>query len=849
MSDLNLSINIGAIDAASAVFRSVGSAFKSLASGDIAGAATTAATAVVAVGAASVKMAADFQSGITSLSTGAGESTSNLKMVGDGILDLAIKTGTSTKQLTDGMYMIESAGFHGADGLKVLQSAAEGAKVGMRDLKDVANGVTTALTDYQLPASQAAAVTNDLVATVANGKTTMGSLASSLKSILPIASSAGISLNGVSAAMATMTGEGVPAGQAANYLKTTVLALEAPSTKGAAALKSIGLSAADVANEMKDSLPGALQMITDHLKTKFPEGSQAYTAALKNITGGSSALSTVLDLTGSHMQTFNNNVDNIYNAVRKGGDSITGWSQVQGDFNTKMDQAQQAVNVLMIKLGQNLLPVVGQVVGAVAPAITSFIAWESKTHTLENAMHTIGSAIGGLGSTISTVITFFKQHQDAMNVLKAALIVIAIQILSIVVPAFITFAATAISAAVTTLIAWFPFIAAFALVTAVVFGIIEAVQHWGQIVAWLKGVWGAVSSWFTGMLHTLANFFVGVWNGIVAGVKAAWNFIVQAVKTGVTILLAVLFAPIILIAGLFIWLYQHNTYFKQLVDAIVNFFKACIAWIMSAWQAVSAWLVGAWNDVVKFATALWQKISTTINAYFSMAIAYVQAVWNKISSFFVNAWSTYISGPLTTLWNNVSSVFMNAWNTYIAGPLGGIWNSISTWFTNLGTSAMNSGKNFINMLVSGIQSGAGAIWNAVVGIAQNIWKALGFHSPAKEGPGADADKWMPNLVSMLSSDLMKGVPKIQAAVNAVAKPLATLGSPQAATAATAGPGASQSSGGDNNIAIHVHLNGSGTGSDAQKQGKDIADVVKKELARHLRQQAVTPRYTSGGSHH
>jgi phage-related protein len=268
---------------------------------------------------------------------------------------------------------------------------------------------------------------------------------------------------------------------------------------------------------------------------------------------------------------------------------------------------------------------------------------------------------------------------------------------------------------------------------------------------------------------------------------------------------------------------------------------------MSAWTIASAWLVGAWNDVVKFAVSIWTKISSTINTYFWMAVAYVQAVWNKISSFFVNAWNTYIAGPLHTLWTNVSNVFSSAWNTYIAGPLGGIWNSVSTWFTNLGTGAMNSGKNFITMLVNGIKSGAGAIWNAVVGIATSIWKALGFHSPAEEGPGADADKWMPNLVSMLSSGLTTGIPKIQAAVNLVAKPLATLGSPSTAAAGTAAaPATTTNNGGD--IAIHVHLGDSGTGADAQKRGKDIADVVKKELARTLRQQSIAPRYTSGGTH-
>ena len=50
---------------------------------------------------------------------------------------------------------------------------------------------------------------NTLIATVANGKTHMEDLASSLSQVLPTASSAKVGLNDVMGAMATMTGEGV----------------------------------------------------------------------------------------------------------------------------------------------------------------------------------------------------------------------------------------------------------------------------------------------------------------------------------------------------------------------------------------------------------------------------------------------------------------------------------------------------------------------------------------------------------------------------------------------------------------------------------------------------------------
>src|SRR5579859_1374603 len=149
------------------------------------GAAVVGAAALIGIGVASVKMAGDFQAGMTSLVTGAGESQKNIKMVSDGILAMAPAVGTTTKALTDGMYMIESAGFHGADGLQVLKAAAEGAKVGNADLASVANAVTTVMKDYSLKANDAALATNFLVSVVSQGKTHMQDLSGSLSAILP----------------------------------------------------------------------------------------------------------------------------------------------------------------------------------------------------------------------------------------------------------------------------------------------------------------------------------------------------------------------------------------------------------------------------------------------------------------------------------------------------------------------------------------------------------------------------------------------------------------------------------------------------------------------------------------
>lgn len=221
-----------------------------------------------------VKQAGDFQSALVRLTTSAGESVKNLGMVSSGIKEIANSTGTDLKQLTDAMYVIESGGQHGADGLKVLQAAAQGAKTENAELKVVADAVTSVLQDYHLKASDSADVTSKLVAAVGTGKTTFQELAGSLHSVLPIASSANISLSDVTGALASMTVHGMSADQASQNLADTIKHMVAPTQVQTKELGQLGISSADLADKLgKKGITGTLQELSETiLKHMGPNG-------------------------------------------------------------------------------------------------------------------------------------------------------------------------------------------------------------------------------------------------------------------------------------------------------------------------------------------------------------------------------------------------------------------------------------------------------------------------------------------------------------------------------------------------------------------------------------------------
>lgn len=228
---------------------------------------------VAAVG-VGIDKAAEFQTSQNRLVTSAGELTSNLKQVSDGILAMAGQVGVSAQELSAGMYTVESAGYHGADSLKVLQASAQGARMEGAELKTVADAVSTALSDYHLPADQAGKVTSQLVTAVGQGKTTMEEFSSSLHSITPLAASVGVSLADATGSLAEMTAHGMSADQASQNLADTLRHLVSPTAEMRSEFAQLHLSASDVQNSLStNGLAGTLDMLTKKIASQSgPDG-------------------------------------------------------------------------------------------------------------------------------------------------------------------------------------------------------------------------------------------------------------------------------------------------------------------------------------------------------------------------------------------------------------------------------------------------------------------------------------------------------------------------------------------------------------------------------------------------
>lgn len=387
--------------------------------------------ALIAVGAKSTEMATQFQSSTTRLATSAGESYSALSKVGTGMLNMAGQVGIGAKQLSDGMYTVESAGYHGADGLKVLKAAAEGAKDENADLGTVSNAVTDVLVDYHQKASSAADVTSKLVTAVSYGKTSFQDLSASMHSVLPLASAMHLNLSDVLGVLSQMTAHGVSADQATQNMANTMRHLAAPTNTMKAAFANLGITTEQVQKSLStNGLAGTLQFLSQTAQKAGKEGTPQYTAALAKLLGSAQGLNVALMTTGENSKNTQAAIAGIGKASADSQGQVAGFAETQKTLKQQEDELSASVGSLMVELGQKLLPVL--------TTVTGFLAAHGKTvQIVAEAVGVLLASLASFALVMKTVAMVTKLWTAAQWLLDASLAANPIGIVVIAIAALV----------------------------------------------------------------------------------------------------------------------------------------------------------------------------------------------------------------------------------------------------------------------------------------------------------------------------------------------------------------------------------------------------------------------------
>lgn len=278
-------------------------------------------------------------------------------------------------------------------------------------------------------------------------------------------------------------------------------------------------------------------------------------------------------------------------------------------------------------------------------------------------------------------------------------------------------------------------------IISLVTGIGTAMLTW-NVVSMINGVVGAVKAF------QLANEGASVAQALLNGVMNA-NPIMLVVT-----LLAGLIATIVT-------LWNTNEGFRNAVINVWNAFKDTVG------NAITS--VGGFIDNL---ISWFQALPGRIGAFLGNVISNVQN-WasNMVSraseagSNFVNGVVSFISGLPSAVWNWLSSALTNAWN--FAGQLAqaganaasGLVNNIIGTISGLPGQLYNWGVDMISGIANGIRSAIHKVTSAVSDVAGKIKSFLHFSRP-DEGPLAEYESWMPDMVEGLSDSLRKASPDL-----------------------------------------------------------------------------------------
>lgn len=334
---------------------------------------------LVAVGAAALKTAVDFDTSMSRIQGLVGLSASEVSSMREEVLRLSGETTRPPQELAEALFFITSAGLRGSAALDVLESSAKAAAAGMGTTADVARTVTAAVNAYGPDVLDAARATDILVATAREGNLSATELAGSLGQVLPIASQAGVGLEEVGASVAFLTRSGGSASERVTQLNALLTSLYAPTAEASRVLREAGVSTTELQRTLdEDGLVAALELVQGAAGGSSTE--------FRKLLGSEEAMRAGLGLLNGDADAVAETFERVKNSSGALDNAFSAFAESAG---FEASQAAAKLQVALVDLGDALLPAAE----TVASGLAGIAQWVSD---LPPGMQTLATTIGVL---------------------------------------------------------------------------------------------------------------------------------------------------------------------------------------------------------------------------------------------------------------------------------------------------------------------------------------------------------------------------------------------------------------------------------------------------------------------
>lgn len=383
---------------------------------------TGAALTAASVGAG--KLAAEYDFNLQKIQTVANEMTGDVGALDAAFNDLSnqMDGSISVNEAAIASYDIASAGYKDqADILAILKTSQEAAIGGYSDLATVSDATTTIMNAFGdtlgenlTVTERAQKVTDLLIQTQNDGKTTVNALAQSYGNIAATAASAGVEFEVVNAFLANSTAQGLQTSSAISGLTQVIAGIQKPTAEAAKEAERLGINF-DATALKTQGLDGIMLQIAG--STNLADDSIAKLF-------GSTEAQTVMN------QALANSGQNVIDALNNQNAAVGTTSDAYAQMaDTDMVKAQQAMNKLqntIIKLGQGVLVAVEPAIDALTFLVDNFNKLPDPMKQAIGLATVIGgvtlTAAGGILMLAANVTTLVTNVSAAIPVLTKLIV-------------------------------------------------------------------------------------------------------------------------------------------------------------------------------------------------------------------------------------------------------------------------------------------------------------------------------------------------------------------------------------------------------------------------------------------
>lgn len=338
---------------------------------------------------------ASFESQMSAVQAISGASGGQLSALEEKAKYMGAATAFTATQAAEAFEYMAMAGWKTEDMLGGLEGVMYLAAASGEELAATSDIVTDALTAFGLSASDSSHFADVLAAASSNANTNVGMMGETFKYAAPVAGSLGYSIEDTALAIGLMANAGIKGSQAGTALRGMLTNLAKPSETVAGYMEALGVSLTDSAGNVR-----SLSDLMSILRERFSELSEAEQAEYAAGIAGKEAMSGLLAVVNASDTDF----QKLTQAINECSGAAYKMSQIQLDnYAGKVTLLGSAIDGLKMAIGEQLTPVLGQLVDAGTSAFTWATEFVNQNPWIVGAVTGVTAAVAALSLGIGAL--------------------------------------------------------------------------------------------------------------------------------------------------------------------------------------------------------------------------------------------------------------------------------------------------------------------------------------------------------------------------------------------------------------------------------------------------------------